>query len=204
MTVSFWIILFATALYGVLHSLLAANRVKALAARWFGSAGYRRGYRFFFSVVGAISFLPVLLLVARLPDRTLYTIPAPWVFLTVAVQGLALLGLLWGVMHTGALRFVGLEQLFEKPKADSLPERLVVSGLYRWVRHPLYTFSFLLLWLTPVMTVNVLALNLGLSAYMLIGTIFEENKLVEQFGPAYLEYRKRTPRIIPGLILPRK
>jgi protein-S-isoprenylcysteine O-methyltransferase Ste14 len=52
----------------------------------------------------------------------------------------------------------------------------------------------------PFMTWNLLALNLGLSAYMLIGTIFEEQKLVAQFGSAYEQYRRQTPRILPGII----
>ena len=34
---------------------------------------------------------------------------------------------------------------------------------------------------------------------MWIGSIFEERKLVDQFGEAYVEYRRRTPRIIPGI-----
>ncbi len=54
------------------------------------------------------------------------------------------------------------------------------------------------------MTWNLLALYLGLSAYLLIGSIFEERKLVQQFGKEYVEYRRRTPRIVPGAQLWRK
>lgn len=199
---SFWWILLATALYGALHSLLAANFTKQRAAGGLGESGYRKYYRLLFSIQAAVLFLPLLVLVGLLPDRTIYAIPRPWVYLTVLIQGLAGLGILVGVMQTGALRFVGLQQVIENDAAASpQPEKLVVSGLYRWTRHPLYTFSFLLMWLTPIMTWNVLALNLGLSTYMLVGSIFEENKLVQQFGEAYNEYKARTPRLIPGLRL---
>lgn len=200
MLTSFLLILLATALYGALHSILAANTVKVFFARRLGQHAYRRGYRFFFSVMGGLTLLPVLALVALLPDRPIYTIPAPWRYLTLAVQLLSLLGLLWTVMQTGAMRFVGLQQLLEPTsQSDPIPEKLVVNGMYRWVRHPLYTFSFLLLWLTPVMTWNILALNLGFSAYLVIGSMFEENKLIEQFGQPYLTYRQTTPRLIPFL-----
>jgi protein-S-isoprenylcysteine O-methyltransferase Ste14 len=196
----FWWILLATTLYGALHSVLAANRVKALVERWIGSCLYQRWYRLLFSLQAGLTFLPVLALVAALPDRTIYTIPAPWVYLTLALQGLALVGILVGVLQTGAMSFLGIRQLVAPgdPPCGPMPEKLVVTGLYRRVRHPLYAFSYLLIWLVPTMTWNLLALNLGLSAYLWIGSIFEERKLAEQFGQAYLAYKKRTPRIIPG------
>jgi protein-S-isoprenylcysteine O-methyltransferase Ste14 len=55
----------------------------------------------------------------------------------------------------------------------------------------------MLLWLMPMMTWNILALNLSLSAYLVIGAILEERKLVQQFGAAYEAYRSRTPFLIP-------
>ncbi len=49
------------------------------------------------------------------------------------------------------------------------------------------------------MTWNLLALFLGITAYMLIGSWFEEQKLLRQFGEAYAEYQKKTPAFIPRL-----
>jgi protein-S-isoprenylcysteine O-methyltransferase Ste14 len=192
-----WILL-ACALYGVVHSLLAALWVKNRARRALGGAAYARFYRLFFSIMGGVTFLPILALVALLPDRPIYAVPAPWSVLMVVLQAAAVAGIAVGVLQTGAMRFVGIQQVF-RPAAQEASETLITGGLYRLVRHPLYTFSMLFLWLTPVMTWNILALNLGLTAYMLAGSIFEEHKLVEQFGQAYLDYRRRTPRIIPGI-----
>lgn len=193
-----WILL-ACALYGALHSVLAANTVKSLVARRVGQGVYRRFYRLFFVLVGTVTALPLLALAGLLPDRRIYTIPMPWAAAALVFQAGAVLALLYAVMQTGALRFVGLRQLVEDSPTQSAPEPLILTGLYRWVRHPIYTASFILLWLTPVMTWNLLALDIGLSAYMLIGTFFEEKKLVAQFGMDYEEYRKRTPRLIPGI-----
>ncbi len=193
-----WILL-ACAAYGVLHSWLASNQAKGMAARVFGGRAYRRFYRLFFSVTGILAALPLLIMVALLPDQTLYTIPAPWTYGTLLVQGLALIGLAVGVLQTGALSFIGLRQALAGDTISQAHEKLVTGGLYRWVRHPLYTASLLFIWLVPVMTWNTLALNLGLTAYLLIGSIFEERKLVQQFGQAYEEYRSRTPRIVPGV-----
>ncbi len=190
-----WILL-ACAVYGVIHSVLASNTAKALAARWFGQTARQRYYRLFFVFAAFATTLPLLALVPLLPDHTIYRIPAPWVILTLLVQALAVIVLVVGVLQTGALAFLGIRQFLEAAPSH---EKLVTGGLYRRVRHPLYAAAFLLLWLTPVMTWNLLALNLGISAYMIIGTIFEERKLVQQFGEEYVEYRQRTPRIIPGV-----
>jgi protein-S-isoprenylcysteine O-methyltransferase Ste14 len=101
-------------------------------------------------------------------------------------------------VQTGLWSFIGIEQLLAPP--DSRPPELVISGLYRWVRHPLYTAGLIFIWLTPVMTWNVLALSLGLSAYLIIGAYFEERKLLGEFGEAYQLYQRRTPMFFPGLI----
>jgi protein-S-isoprenylcysteine O-methyltransferase Ste14 len=69
------------------------------------------------------------------------------------------------------------------------------------VRHPLYTAGLVLIWLLPILTWNLLALNLGLTAYIFIGAYFEERKLLLEFGDSYAEYREHTPMLIPGLKL---
>jgi protein-S-isoprenylcysteine O-methyltransferase Ste14 len=74
----------------------------------------------------------------------------------------------------------------------------MTGGLYRYVRHPLYTFSLLILWLSPAMSLNTFIVYLALTVYILIGIIFEERKLVREFGEEYVGYRSVTPMLIPG------
>jgi methanethiol S-methyltransferase len=191
-----WIILFAIFVYGVIHSWLASNQAKALARGWFGEAA-ERGYRLGYNVFAGVTLLPVLALPALLPDRQLYALQAPWLWAAVAVQGLALAALVIGLWHTGVWAFLGIEQLFQpQPNVNT---KLVVRGLYRWVRHPLYTAGLAFIWFSPVMTTNLLVLNLGLTAYILIGARFEERKLRREFGEAYAEYQRRTPMLVPRL-----
>jgi protein-S-isoprenylcysteine O-methyltransferase Ste14 len=54
----------------------------------------------------------------------------------------------------------------------------------------------------PVMSWNLLALNLGVTLYFIIGSRFEEDKLLDEFGEAYAEYRRRTPAFLPRLFRP--
>lgn len=191
---SFIKILFATLVYGLVHSLLAANWVKALAQRWLGSLA-DQGYRLAFNLFAVLSLLPVLGLTAMLPDISLYSIPMPWMLAPLLIEASAILALGAGLLQTGALEFLGIQQLAElKPKK---PGRLVTKGMYRWVRHPLYTAGLVFIWFAPVMTLNLLALNLGLTIYIVFGAMLEERKMLAEFGPAYEAYAQRTPMLIP-------
>jgi protein-S-isoprenylcysteine O-methyltransferase Ste14 len=75
----------------------------------------------------------------------------------------------------------------------------MTGGLYHYVRHPLYTFSLLILWLSPTMTLNSFIVYLALTIYILIGIVFEERKLLREFGEEYANYRSITPMLIPGI-----
>jgi methanethiol S-methyltransferase len=184
----------AIAAWGGVHSWLASLAAKEAARRGL-SPGAMRLYRLGYNIFAVVTFLPVLWLMAVLPDRGLYHVPAPWSYLMLAGQGLAALMLIIGVLQTDTLSFIGLRQIIEAER----PPRLVTRGLYRYVRHPLYSAGLLFLWLTPVMSVNTLTVYVALTVYILVGAWFEERKLLHEYGHAYAEYRRRTPMLIPGL-----
>jgi methanethiol S-methyltransferase len=195
------LILFACAVWGLVHSWLASLQAKELARKLLVESVMERIYRLTYNGFSVISFLPVVALPVFLPDERLYRIHLPWLLLTFAIQGLAALAIFIGIMQTGPLDFAGFRQLFRLP--DDRPPSLVIHGLYRYVRHPLYSAGIVFLWLSPQMSVNLAALFFGLTAYLVIGALFEERKLVHQYGQAYLDYRRRTPMFIPGLSIPK-
>ncbi len=197
MNSGFWLILLAMLIYGGLHSALASLAVKAHTRKWFGAAA-DRWFRVVYNLVAALTLLPVLALPVLLVDEPLYSTPSPWNLVAMSGQFLALVGLVAGLLQTGATSFLGLRQLLEP---DQAPPRLVTSGLYRYVRHPLYTAGLLFIWLIPEMTYNLLALNIGITAYVLLGALVEERKLLSEFGEAYAAYRRNTPMLIPFLKL---
>ena len=198
---SFFLILIAFALYGALHSALAADRTKAFAEARLGK-NYRH-YRLAYNLLSGLALLPVLFLVWRLPDAELWRIPWPWLLLSGAVQLAAGLGLLLSFRVTGSLEFLGMAQ-FLHLRQPARPEALRVDGMYRYMRHPIYSFSLLILWLTPAMSSNLLAAALGITLYILIGARLEERKLLRQFGEPYRAYQQAVPMFIPGLKLKRE
>lgn len=196
-----YIVLVSVGIYGFVHSLLATLQVKAFVQAWLGDQG-SRGYRLFYNFFAILSFMPVLGLVGALPDQPLYTIPFPWVIMTLVLQGLAVVALILGVIQTNAWHFLGIRQFASEGRVEN--QSLVVTGLYRWVRHPLYTAGLLFIWCTSAMTLNLLALNVGLTIYILIGANFEERRLEKEFGEQYQMYAKSTPMLIPGFRIPVK
>ena len=191
----FWLII-TIALWGVLHSLLASLGFKGFLRRSVGD-GFMKAYRLLYNIIAVISIVPILYLMVSLPDKTLYQVPAPWKYWMLAGQAVSALFLFVAVLQTDILSFAGLRQLVEEEKVGDL----VTNGLYRSVRHPLYTFSLLILWLSPSMSMNSFVVYAALTIYVLIGIFFEERKLLREFGQAYAQYKSVTPMLIPALKL---
>ncbi|MCI0460344.1 MAG: isoprenylcysteine carboxylmethyltransferase family protein [Gemmataceae bacterium] len=126
-----------------------------------------------------------------IPGEPLWHLPV-WV-IGVALAGALGTGLICN--HFDLLSFFGLSQAWGKEEAA--PERLNVSGPYRYVRHPLMSCTLLFLWGQPVMTPTLALLSAGLTGYVLLALPLEERDLVRQFGEAYESYRRRVPALIP-------
>jgi len=189
----FWLIL-SIALWGSIHSLLASLSFKSLLRRTLGDK-FMKPYRLLYNIFAVISIAPVLYLMAVLPDEVLYQVPPPRSYLMWLGQGISVFLLFVAVSQTDVLSFAGMRQLIEEEKTG----KLVTHGLYRFVRHPLYTFSLLILWLSPKVTINSFIVYLALTLYVLVGAFFEERKLLREFGQEYANYRSVTPMLMPGL-----
>ncbi len=80
--------------------------------------------------------------------------------------------------------------------------KLLTSGPYRWSRNPiqigacLYIFG-LGIWYDGLLTGGLAALT-GLTIGILYITLIEEQELELRFGQSYIEYKLRTPFLIPG------
>ena len=187
-----WLIL-AVVLWGIVHSVTASLGFKDFFRRTFGT-GFMKFYRLLYNVFSVVSFAPILYMAAVLPTQNLYRVPVPWNCMMLAGQGLSAILLFVAVLQTDTLTFVGMRQLFEEEK----PGRLVTRGFYQYMRHPLYTFGLLFLWLSPSVTVNSFILYISLTIYIFVGAYFEELKLLREFGQEYADYKSVTPMLIPG------
>lgn len=115
-----------------------------------------------------------------------------WIGLALTFGGLAFT--VWARFRLGT-NWSGSVQV----KAEHV---LVRSGPYRWVRHPIYT-GLLAAFLGTAIAMDQW---LGLLAFVIVlpGLIYklrlEEHWMIETFGDAYLDYRKHSKALIPGIL----
>ena len=79
--------------------------------------------------------------------------------------------------------------------------QLVTHGIYRWIRHPLYTSFFVLFTAAFLISTNWLIGVLGVCYSMLVidRVRHEEAMLINAFGEAYRRYMQRSGRFLPRL-----
>jgi methanethiol S-methyltransferase len=94
----------------------------------------------------------------------------------------------------------GLKQVWRR--LGERPYRAPVfrtPSLYKLVRHPLYIGWLTIFWAAPTMTVAHLVFAVVTTAYILIAIRWEEHDLESAFAEVYVEYKSRTPMIVPRL-----
>lgn len=80
--------------------------------------------------------------------------------------------------------------------------RLVMDGPYRWVRHPMYLQSIMLLVALSLVSANLLMVLSSIVTIILILNRIpkEERMMMERFGDEYRDYVGRTGRLLPRFI----
>ena len=112
----------------------------------------------------------------------------------------------WLGVGIGILCAFGIYWLFSSIGSGITPvsatrkeHKLSTSGIYRWVRHPLYTIGSSFIVSFGMMADNWFIILMGVLAFigMAVRTPKEEANLIEKFGDEYREYMKRTGRFLP-------
>ena len=190
------VLAFGWVIFCLLHSLLASIRVKKEVAKRSGI--FFKYYRLYYTVFAFVSFAAII--IYQLALSSLYIFSPNAISDTTGVIlstiGLAIM-LVCIKKYFGNLS--GLKTLFIDEYETG--NKLVVTGIHRYVRHPLYGGTFLFIWGLFILMPygSLLVSNLIITCYTLIGIGFEEQKLLREFGQAYEEYKKKVPKIIPSL-----
>lgn len=188
-------------IWALLHSLTAMRRTKAVARRWMGERPYAGLYRLLYNVFSFVTILPVFYVMwTAVPRTLLWQIPAPWSYGAQLLRLVGLVGLAVALWQTDIWDFVGLRQavrFWQGQEEMSPPPKLVTGGMYALVRHPLYFFSMLVLWFSPVMVLPSFLFNLLATGYFYAGSRVEERRLAAFFGETYEVYRRRVPGLLP-------
>jgi len=184
--------------YYLIHSLLAANKVKHLIHQYIGKL--YTYYRIFYNAVAVLGLVALWIYQTNISKIILFDSS------TVKVSGgiLILIGLIWSreaFKNYDFKEFMGVTT----PKGQNQNQHgqsLQTQGLNRYVRHPLY-FGILVcltgyvLWYQTLDSMIVYGVS---TTYLWIGSIWEEQKLQQCYGESYQTYRKRVKRLIPYIL----
>ena len=81
------------------------------------------------------------------------------------------------------------------------PPRLITTGLYAYVRNPMFLGGFLFLLglgvLLGSLSLTFISTPLLIALYVFYVKAVEEKEMEKKFGQEYLEYKKRVPMFIP-------
>jgi protein-S-isoprenylcysteine O-methyltransferase Ste14 len=85
---------------------------------------------------------------------------------------------------------------------DAGEPRLLESGVYSWVRHPMYlgTFLFCLGFSFAIVSLLSVGILIGFFVFYDKMATYEEKDLVSKLGQEYTSYQERVPKWIPRLL----
>jgi len=179
-------------MYCVLHSVLAARSVKQkLKASMNQNFKY---YRLVYTVFAFVFFAAILYYEIRLPTIQFFN-RVQLVFYSGILIGSAGLVLMSVCIFKYFMGLSGLRSLFK----ESTSAKLMVTGIHRFVRPPLYLGTFAFIWglflIIPFLSLFIS--NTIITIYTLVGISLEEKKLVAEFGESYLNYQATVPKLLP-------
>jgi len=187
-------------IYCLLHSLLADYKLMGKIYRlWW--------YRFFYVVLSTVLLIPLFAIYLSLPKDPFFYPSFPYKLLLYSIGAV---GLVVGYMASKSYdndSFLGLKQINlyfknnEKYYFESA-DLVTDKGILGIVRHPYYLAGILLLWGRPLYF-NDLITNVIFTIYFILGAINEERKLINIFGDAYIEYKRKVPMLIPRIKIKR-
>jgi protein-S-isoprenylcysteine O-methyltransferase Ste14 len=194
MDLNHWLLVFLWVLYCLIHSLLAAIKVKLFIAKV--SYKFSRYYRLAYTIFAALTLLLILYFQysftspALMNIKDLRYIP----FIIILLPGLI-------IMMISILKYFKLLSGVRTLYQESPSMVLQCEGLHNFVRHPLYLGTLLFIWglffIFPMLN-NLIAVVI-ITGYVFIGIRLEENKLLIEFGNLYADYISRVPMLIPDL-----
>ena len=179
-----------TLAFAVVHSLLASQAVKKYAYH-FGLQTHH--YRLIYSLVGVLTTLVWLYGIGILPDTVFYTVQQGG--LKYGLYALQVLGL-WLVL--AAFRSIDTAVFLGLKKAAQQTDPFIVQGVFKYIRHPMYTGFMLFLWAKPEHTVVSFHFALAVNLYFIIGSKLEEKRMLVEH-PDYAAYQQKVGAFIPKL-----
>lgn len=183
-------------LFGGTHSLLATAAWKHWVQRNTGS--WFPYYRLLYSLISFLLLGAIIAYEWQLPAVWLWRTPWPVSIVggVLATAGLLIIGI---CIRKYFFYLSGVDVFFTKGNSMKSTEQSVYlekDGLHRYVRHPLYVGTLLTVWAFFLLFAewHYFITCCMITLYTCLGTVWEERKLLQEFGEAYKKYQQKVPR----------
>lgn len=139
----------------------------------------------FLSIITAITFA----------SRDIAMLPTWFFYPGIVVMILGIIFRQWSIAVLG--------RFFSGTVSTQKGQKVVENGPYRYIRHPSYTGALLILlgiglalqsWGAAIILMLLFSLAYGYRIHV------EERVLINELGDPYIEYKKRTKRLIPYIV----
>jgi len=182
-------------MFGLLHSVFAYSKFKQAAQH--ALQGKYRYYRVLYSSFATVSLTVVLWYHFSIHSATLWqnSVLEKAVAIAFSLPAIIIMAI---SMKKYFADLSGTDVFFKRPAINAHLEQ---TGLHKWVRHPLYSGTILLVWCIFLWhpSLSNLITASCITAYTRIGVYYEEQKLIREFGNEYVDYAKKVPMLVPGL-----
>ena len=159
-----------------------------------------RFYRLFFNTFSIATLIPLLMYSYSPLWKTepIITWKGRIAIIQYGLIALAAILVLAGAHHYSLLQFLGIRQILQGRSGAAMTAsgEFDSSGVLGMVRHPWYAAVFIFLWAHDLNLARI-TINMILSAYLVIGTLLEERKLILEFGVKYRLYQRLVSMFIP-------
>lgn len=191
-----WHLIAAWGIYFTIHSIWASSAFKKWISVYIPAL--KSWYRIIYNFFAIALLIPVIWIQRNLANDSVLFEP------DLVIKIIGYIGVLTG-MYLGKIsfksyslnEFTGVYQL--KNHHEFHPTLLNTDGMNGVVRHPLYFAGIIFVWSYFVTSPSsaLLVSGLCLTLYLYLGTLFEEKKLISDFGAVYKQYKKEVSMLIP-------
>ena len=181
-----------------IHSYLIAPSVTRYLQKHLNNKYYY--FRLFYNISAVISFILIRLYNPVLDERILFSWSGYLRVIQFSIFASSIALFISGARNYDMKQFLGIIQiaLQKANKSISKSDKLNISGILKYTRHPWYLGGILFIWSDfNHLVVSSLIMKIILTLYLIIGTFLEERKLLTEFGDEYHKYQKNVSMLFP-------
>jgi methanethiol S-methyltransferase len=159
------------------HSILASPGIKMKVAEFLKD--HFKYYRLYYSIFALVSLVAVLLFLIQIQSFFLFT-RTTISYVSGIILCVAGLTVMLICIRKYFAQLSGVKSLYLEEKSSN---ELMITGIHRYLRHPLYAGTFLFIWglwlVFPLLSLFIT--NIIITVYTVAGIHWEEQKLLAEF-----------------------